>query len=363
MRALNLSRGVKFLAGLSIAAAIASAQIGYTQPPDCQANFALTATGTAAQMPNYFGPPRACTVWKFAYAVASTGTVTSLSIRVESAPAGTTQALPGTFIAYNGTVVQGAVTNTSITGAEALLSDGAIAVPWIQVDLTAISATGTTVVFGTLQGWNAGNASGVLAAASSGCPNPCPVIGTAAAGTAPSGAPVQVGGWDGTNIRTIREDTTGRQEPAFVTGALADATTNSPQIDAASGSTLAKLVYSLRFNGATWDRAFYCSKQAAISASGVTDVLIVTGVAATKTHVCHLDFVATTSVTMTIQEGTGATCGVGTVANTGAYPAIVTFAQDYTPGGPLVTQTTADNLCLHFGGSTTGGGFVTYDTF
>lgn len=329
---------------------LAWGQTPSTQAPDCIRQFSFTAAPTnSTNLQNYIsGGGNLCTYWQFGYGVASTGTVTSLQIIVQSAPAGTNATTPGTFVTYAGTALIGAITNTNIVGAQAFLANNAVAIPWIRVRLAALSATGTTIVYGVLQGWNAGNAAGA-AAAGSGCPNPCPVEGTAAAGMAPVGPPVQVGGSDGTNMQALAVDTSGR--PKVVGAAAAGAAiAGNPLLNGFSDGTNAQ-------------NQFWCVNQALVTITAGTDAVLVAGVMGTSIRICHLDFVSDTVATFTIRQGTGTTCGTNTATLAGPYPLILTFAGDYQPLGALRTTVAARDLCLHSSASATVGGVVTYAQF
>lgn len=157
---------------LVILAVVLGGQLGFGQlatavqtTPNCVRFFTFTVTanvvtggGAGASLANYgVGSPdggAVCTSWKVAYA-ATTG-ISALSLSFQSAPAGATMAAPGTFGTYAGNVTTGINPNTSATGAEAAFGNGTTAIPWVRMNLT--SATGTGTVFGLLQGWNAGNA-------------------------------------------------------------------------------------------------------------------------------------------------------------------------------------------------------------
>ena len=182
----------------------------------------------------------------------------------------------------------------------------------------------------------------------SGCTAPCVVIGNAASGAAPSGAPVLVAGQDGTDVRTLLTDSSGRQAvigQAAVGAAAGNPFTQGTRDD--SNNTLA--IHS-------------CPDQAAFNISAGTDVTIISGVMAKTVFICHVDFASGGSANLTIRQGTMSStpCDTTTTALTGVYQNVVTFAQDYQPWGPLHTTTTALDVCLHFSASVTIGGWVSY---
>lgn len=164
---------------------------------DCVIAFNFNATGTSATFDNR---QAGCETWTLQYQ--STG-FTVVSLAIQSAPGPVTA---GTFVSYAGTIDTGINPNTSTTGATTTGHNGAITIPWIRVSATL---TGTGTLNGVLYGLKAGPSPGG-GSGSSGCPNPCPVVGTAANGAVPSGNPVQVAGSDGTDIRTLSTDATGK---------------------------------------------------------------------------------------------------------------------------------------------------------
>ncbi len=361
----------KALLGIAAALLVSAGEAwgqAVAQAADCQLFFNFTAAGqVAGPIANYgagsVNGANLCDTWTIAYTVVG---FSGVSLRFESANAATATT-PGTFGAYAGTVNVGVNPNTSTTGAQSKFTNGAVAIPWVQVKLT--TATGSGNVVGMLQGWNSGNGgsagSGPGGGGGSGCPNPCPVIGTAAAGTPPSGAPVQVGGQDGTNIQTIKTDTTGRivNNPLGATAAQADGASNSPTVPQANATAATNLVYDFKFNGSTWDRDYSCTNQQAFTIAAGTDVVIVTGVASQITRLCHVSFANDSAQTYTFRQGTGTTCLTNTLALSGAYGASINGAFDFGPYASLRTTIAARDMCLHFGASVTGGGVAIYATF
>lgn len=175
------------------------------------------------------------------------------------------------------------------------------------------------------------------------------VVGGAASGSPVSGNPLLIAGFDGTNARSILVDGTGFLRVGGIP-AVGAAVSGNPLLMGLSDGTNSQY-------------AFYCPNQAAFSLAAATDVVIVAGTASKKTYICHIDFAASAAGTFTVQQGTGATCGTGTAAITGAMPSITSFAMNYTPQAALHTTTNANDTCLHAGGAATVGGFVTYAQF
>jgi len=187
----------------------------FAQTPNCQINFGPYTIPTTTP----FSDNRVtnCAYWVMTYQV--TG-FTAISLQFESA---TGASVPGAFGAYSGTVTTGVNPSVSVacgtpSNCTAVFTG---AVGWYRVNL--ISATGSGTVKGTLQGYKAGvPLGGNPPPSGTSCPgtaaSPCIVAGPAASGAAVSGAPVRIGGSDGTNTQDIKTDTTGRQ---VVVGAAA----------------------------------------------------------------------------------------------------------------------------------------------
>lgn len=166
--------------------------------PDCFQFFTFTATGTSAVFDN-----RSAGCPYFAIAYSSSGFAT-LSIVVQVAP--DNNGVPGAWATY--TANSGINPNTAITQAFSTFSGY---FPWVRVNLTAVTGAGS--LSGIVYGWRT-TADVIVNGGSAGCPNPCPVDGVTAAGSPPTTPPVLVAGIDGTNIRTIKTDTSG--DPVIV---------------------------------------------------------------------------------------------------------------------------------------------------
>ena len=370
------------------------------QAPDCQIYFSFTAVGNGSQLANY-GPgttqgPNLCTTWTLGYAVSNVGgTVTSLSLLFQSAPANT-PTTPGTWGNYTGAAVTGAVNSTSTVGSQSTFSNNLLAIPWVRMRLDALSATGTTTVFGILQGWNSGHSgSGSGGGGGSGCvgtsATPCVVDGVTAAGSAPTTPPVLVAGQTGNsaspgNIETIHTDANGNQivvgaaaagaalagNPVLVAGSdgtdardlLMDTTGRTEVVGgAAVGSAPGNPVATgFRDDSGNALADYGFPDQAAVTISASTDTVIVAGVIGTLVYVGHLSFSLDSAQTVTIRQGTGSMCGSNTLILYGPAPNVAAIALDYDSKSALHTtiSVTARDLCLHLGGSATVGGGVIY---
>lgn len=125
-------------------------------PPDCVIfvnNF--TAAGSTATFPNYF---TACQSWTFQYT--SVG-FSGLTVTVQSAPAATATT-PGSWVTYAGTVVTGSNPNTSTTGAVTTFKNGTVDIPFIRVNISGLTGSGTIwgVLYGYKTGYTGGSGSG-----------------------------------------------------------------------------------------------------------------------------------------------------------------------------------------------------------
>lgn len=210
--------------GLLVFGGIGFAQI--STGPDCApVTFQFATNGTTPVVAGGTGDNRntQCETWTVAYE--ATG-ITGFTVAFQSSVGANT---PTSFGAYTGNTV-----NSSASFGSAALglatycnlgscSSGGTTVntPWVRVSVTGASGVG--VIRGVYYGYRTGATGGTGGGGGSGgggggCSSPCPVVGTAAAGAPPSGDPVQVGGTDGTDIRTMKTDTSGDQ---IVVGAAA----------------------------------------------------------------------------------------------------------------------------------------------
>lgn len=194
----------------------------------------------------------------------------------------------------------------------------------------------------------------------SGCTAPCVVIGNAASGSPPSGAPVLVGGQDGTNVRTLSTDNTGRLN---VNANTSPSGTQNVQGSAAAGAGAGNPVTTgFRDDSGNVLADYGFPDQAALAISAGTDTVIVAGVMSTQTYVGHISFSLDSAQTVTIRQGTGSTCGTNTVILYGPAPNVTAVALDYDSKGPLHTTVAARDLCLHLGGTATAAGGLVYGT-
>jgi len=310
--------GFLFIGVVAVLTAACFGQSTVQRVPDCPVRtYIFTTTGVTADVDN---TATNCNTWKMDYTAVG---FSAISMQFEAAPAATINAgsgavTPGTYVAWAGTITNGVnpviispgAGSTRFTDTSSASTQGYFGA-FVRVHLSSITGSGTVKV--SIYGWRGAADPNTTGGGSggTGCPNPCPVIGPDAVGAAPTHPPVQLGSFDGVDVT----------------------------------------------------RQYVCTSQQAFTVTG-TAVAIATGTAAKKVRLCHVDFVLSASVTVLINEGTGATCGTGTAAISGTYPAnFTTFAMDYQPTAAITTATAGDSICLTFGSSVTAGGTAIFAVF
>ena len=187
--------------------------------PNCTINFGpWTDTNMT---PVSFNGSTNCAYWVMSYQVSG---FSAISVELDSAVG--VQGAPGAFGLFQGTTQSGSNPSTATdctTPANCSATFSGV-VGYYRVAFTTHSGNGT--IQGTLQGYKTYQGlGGVVPSTGSGCPGtsgtPCVVDGVTAAGSAPTTPPVLQAGIDGTNVRTIHTDTTGR--PTVVGAAAAGA--------------------------------------------------------------------------------------------------------------------------------------------
>ena len=183
---------------------------------------------------------------------------------------------------------------------------------------------------------------------SGGCSAPCVVIGPDAPGAAPTQDPVQAAGFDGTDVRRILTDSSGR-------------TVVTPQaaVGAAAGNPFPG---GFRDDSGNVQANYGFPDQATVTIAAGTDAVIATGAMGKKTYIGTLVFSLDSAQSVTIRQGTTSStpCDTGTATIIGPLPATTTVALDPNTQGPFHTTTNANDLCIHLGGSATVGGGLTY---
>ena len=347
---------------LTMAAVLAVLSAGglQAQTPDCVSFFTFASTGgplpAPGATPTIDNRQTGCVNWIMVYE--SSG-FTGLSLTFQSANGATA---PGTLGPFSGTVLSGTNPATNTTLATTTFNGY---VGWFNVALSGLTGTGT--VRGSLYGYRAGYpppASGPP------CPGtvttPCVVIGPDAPAVAPTQNPVQVSGFDGTDVRRINTDATGRiiNDPLGAATAQADGTTNTPNVPEANGAATQQPVYPFLFNGLTWDREFYSTNQVQITLTGTAQKLVAQ-VAAKKTRLTHISFAMSASADASIVQGTTTTtpCDTSQVVLAGPYKNITALALDFGNVSPLADTAVNLDTCLIFSGSVTAGGVALYANF
>ncbi len=191
------------------------------------------------------------------------------------------------------------------------------------------------------------------------------VVGGAADGVAVAGAPVRIGGKDNGGLtQDVETNAAGELVPANASVAGADGVSNTVATPATvAGAQLYGRIFPYLFNGTTNDRQIACTNSAAISLAAGTDVEIVpAGGVGTFVRICGFSFASDTTADMTIRQGTGTTCLTNTAALSGAYKNVLAPALDFGNWGALRTTVAARAVCLHFSTAVTAGGLVFYAT-
>jgi hypothetical protein len=187
------------------------------QAPDCPPiAFQLTGNGTAPTGPPAYYDNRntQCETWTVAYEVQG---ITGFTVAFQSSVGANA---PTSFGAYTGTTVASSASFGTATIGLATFNNinttsGTVNTPWLRINVSG--ATGAGVIRGVFYGYRTGATGGTGGGGGggggSGCPSPCPVVGVAPAGSPVSGDPVQVGGkvQNATTFEAIQLDASGNQ--------------------------------------------------------------------------------------------------------------------------------------------------------
>ncbi len=104
---------------------------------DCDGSFTLDDTHSAVVFNNQ---TRACYNWQVSY---FSSTYSAVSVQFESAPNGSTSTVPGTWVAFAGTVIAGSNPNTAIDQATTTFSGS---FPWVRIRLVSKTGTGGKIL-------------------------------------------------------------------------------------------------------------------------------------------------------------------------------------------------------------------------
>ena len=127
------------------------------------------------------------------------------------------------------------------------------------------------------------------------------------------------------------------------------------------GFTITGLSFPFAFNGATWDRAGYCSNFVTLTQAASTTAQLVALSGTTKVRVCAFFVNSALANTAALVTGTGSACGTGQTSLTGTMNIGATGTISVPSGGPgsySIIAPAGQALCLTTGagvGGTTGG--------
>lgn len=300
--------------------------------PDCLIFFDFSADASSASFDNRF---IGCKTWYVAYT--STG-FPALTLTFQSAP--DNSGVPGAWVAFAGTLVEGVNPNVALTQASSVFYGY---YPWQRITLTGSVAGAGRRIRGTFYGYRQQPALSVLIA-------PGGVV------LANQGAPaVQANRW-----------------PVFLSdGAAAQGLVANPLFArlsdgaAAVGTTANPLGTGLEyFLGATstWTPAPACTQRATITLAGAGTTEIVAAAGVTAIRVCHLSLSLTGATNITLVEGTGANCAAAPTNVTGAYQNVLGLALDLGDRS-LVATAASQALCITNSAAVNGGGFIVYSQY
>ena len=323
-------RGAKLIFAVLVTALLCGAQ-PLTTPvnmiPDCLVFFDFTDNASSAQFDNRF---IGCKTWYVAYT--STG-FPAITLTFQSAP--DNAGVPGAWVAFAGAVVEGVNPNVALTQASSIFYGY---YPWQRITLSGAAAGAGRRLRGTFYGYRQTAVTSIL-------------FGGAV--TADQGAAAAAAGrW-----------------PVYLSdGAAAQGVVANPFFTRLSDGAAAQgnlanplVVGNSLYDGAAaaWTPMPACTERAAITIAGAGTTEIVPLAAGDSIRVCHVSVLMSGATNLTIVEGTGANCAVGTTGISGAYTNSLGFALDFGDRS-LVTGTAGNAVCITNSAAVTGGGFVTY---
>jgi hypothetical protein len=304
------------------------------------------ATAPTSQVFNNTNPRY--NAWTVMYNYSGGGT---FSIEFDCAPDATTPGgtpTPGSFTACTATVGSNPQTTPqygymTFVGYQTSLGSA----PWVRLNLTAISSGNMTAFAWGFNPYDPEAGS----AGSGGCvgtaTTPCIVAGPNAPGTASTKSPVQMAGNDGTDVRAIATDTSGRSK-VVGSAAVGAAPSGNPVPIAELDNAGKVLTPTIGNTSAAISVSAASGEQQIIAASGSTVI-----------RISHISVGMSTGATVSIDVGTGSNCGTSTATIWGPYPSNTTgFALDLEPS--MLSAPAGYAVCLNFGASVTAGGGVTY---
>lgn len=165
----------------------------------------------------------------------------------------------------------------------------------------------------------------------------------------------------GTAVAVLRPSSGSFASPSTINVAAADGSSNGGALTTKYlGGNGFPLIYPMIYNGATWDRSFYCNLTATVSVTAAATTQIIALSGTTKIRVCSFSVSMSAAGTAQWIQGTGANCG-STTANLTAATTLATGTPWTVAAGQgaVFTGTAGNALCL---AAVTGNvvGFVTY---
>lgn len=346
MRLRHLTLGL-----LLVVAAFAQPVQNVAVQPECQIFLSATAIATSV---SYDNRSKACDRWIVTYSSYTFAGPLSLQVESSADNAGA----PAAWVAFAGTIVSGVNPNVATTQALTSLSGF---YPWMRLNLTATGA-GAGKLTATLYGYKDRPASVTIG-------------GVISTNLSQYGG-VAVGAGNALHV----QPGTAAYFPPSAAAAIGDGlATNSSSLataplvsmplvyDPIAGTwsrvrgTANGLLYAGLGSGATGGviaSKAVCDLYAPITlaaAIGYTEVVALT--AARQIRVCNISVGFAGVETPSLAYGTGANCGTGTTAITGAYPNILALALDFAD--PLRVPASRA-LCVRQTGGAGGGGMVNY---
>ena len=284
--------------------------------------------------------------WTVMYNYSGAG---SFSIELDCAPDATVPGgtpTPGTFAACTNKVTGNNPSTTPNYGYITFVGY----TPWLRLNLTAISSGNMTAVavgFTAADPESGGSSGGCVGTIAT----PCIVAGPNASGTASTKSPVQIAGNDGTDVRNISTDTSGRTESVGAAATGAAAAGNPLLTGGIDGSGNAVPIV-------------LCTLSAVVNVSAMGENQILALSSGKTIRVCNLDLSFPTPAAFTVQVdyGTGTACATGTGHLTGIYTfnsAVLGFFDDPGAFAPLVPPA-SNAVCLNLSAAVTVQGTISY---
>jgi hypothetical protein len=271
--------------------------------PDCLLYFDFTDNGSSASFDNRF---IGCKTWYVAYT--NTG-FPALTLTFQDAPDAT--GVPGAWVAFAGTVVEGVNPNVAVTQASTVLYGY---YPWQRITLSGAVAGAGRRLRGTFYGYRQVPVASII-------------FPPAAAVTANQGT------------------------AGLITAPWPVILSNG----AAALGTLTNPLYT------TPSTACTLSAIIELAPAGIGNQQIIALTALKSIRVCNISFASSAAADVKLTQGTGANCATGTANLTGTYRNVLS-ASIGTQLDPLTTAS-AQALCLNSSAGVNIGGVILYDKF